>query len=169
MMINPGQVIKNYLQDLPLPFCFTVSGLAFTFLFLQTGLDLWRSGSKSPIGAAGIALVGLLYGTVVVALVAALAWAASKPLGGTRSLDWTLRAFALSYSPALIYTTLGLLFNIALGWNTSVAFGVTGLLWALMPLLYTTREMLQGKLGAGIVLATICGGLLLFGWALITT
>jgi len=169
MMVNPGGVLKNLLQDIPIALCFSASGLAFTFFFLQTGLDLWRTGSKSPAGVAAFTLIGLLYGTAAVALVALAAWASSRALGSDRSLEWVMRAFALSYCPALIYAFLGLLFNIIFGWHTSVAFGVSGMLWALMPLLFTTREMLKDKLGAAILLATVCGGLLLFGWALITT
>jgi hypothetical protein len=169
MMINPGGVFKNLMNDVPPILCFSVSGLAFTFFFLQTGLDLWRAGLKSPAGVVAFALIGTLYGTVTVALVATVAWAVSRPLGGEKSLDWALRAFTLSYCPALIYALLGLLFNMAFGWNTSIAFGVTGMLWALMPLVFTAREMLQERLGASMLLAAICGGLLLFGWALITT
>jgi hypothetical protein len=169
MMINPGGVLKNLMRDVPIVLCYSISGLAFTFFFLQTGLDLWRAGTRSPAGVVGFTFIGTLYGTAVVALVAALAWAVSRPLGGERSLEWVLRAFALSYCPALIYALLGLLFNIAFGWHTSIAFGVTGMLWALMPLAFTAREMLEEKLGAAILMATLCGGLLLFGWALITT
>jgi len=168
IMLNPGHVIANLLEGIPLPFCFAVPGLAFTFFFLQTGLDLWRVGARSPAGVTGLAFLGMLYGTVGVALVAALAWAVSRPLGGTRGPDWTLRAFALGYFPALVYAALGLLFNLALGWHTAIAFGATGVLWALAPLIVVSREMLGGRLWAGIVMSTLCGGLILVGWALIT-
>lgn len=168
IMLNPGHVIRNLLEGIPLPVCLIAPGLAFTFFFLQTGLDLWRVGARSPAGVAGLTFVGMLYGTAGVALVAALAWAVSRPLGGARALDWTLRAFALSYSPALIYATLGLLFNLAFGWHTAIAFGATGVLWALAPLIMVSREMLGGRLWAGIVMSTLCGGLILVGWALIT-
>ena len=166
IMLNPGHVIRDLLGDVPLPVAFIVPGLAFTVFFLQTGLDLWRAGAKSPAGVVGLTFLGTLYGTVGLALVAAVAWAVSRPLGGTRSLEWTLRAFGLCYSPTLIYATLGLLFNLAFGWRTSLAFGVTGVLWALAPLIIAIREMLDERLGAGIALATFCGGLVLFGWAL---
>lgn len=168
IMLNPGYVIRDLLKDVPLPLCFSASGLAFTLFFMQTGLDLWRVGSKSPAGVVGFTLLGALYGTIVVALVAAAAWAVSRPLGGDRSLAWATRAFALSYCPALIYAALGLFFNVAFGWHTSIAFGATGVLWALAPLIIAAREMLEERLGASIVLATLCGGLILFGWALIT-
>lgn len=167
IMLNPGHVIRDLLNDVPLPFCFAASGLAFTFFFLQTGLDLWRAGSKSPAGVVALTLLGALYGTAGVAVVAALAWAVSRPLGGNRSIDWVLRAFALSYCPALIYAALGLLFNLAFSWHTSIAFGATGVLWALAPLIFACREMSGERPWVGVVLATLCGGLLLFGWAFI--
>jgi len=168
VMLNPGYVIRELLAGVPIPFALSVSGLAFTFLFLQTGLDLWRTGAKSPAGVAGLTFLGTLYGTVGVVLMATLAWAVSKPLSGACGLEWTLRAFALSYSPALIYAALGLFFNLAFGWHTAIAFGATGVLWALAPLIFASREMLGGRLWAGIVMSTLCGGLILFGWALIT-
>jgi hypothetical protein len=168
VMLNPGYVIRELFASVPLPFAFSVSGLAFTLFFLQTGLDLWRVGAKSPAGVVGLAFLGILYGTAGVALVAAFAWAVSRPLRGACDLEWTLRAFALSYSPALIYASLGLFFNLAFGWHTAIAFGATGVLWALAPLIMVSREMLGGRLWAGIVMSTICGGLILVGWALIT-
>lgn len=168
IMLNPGHVIGNLLEDMPLPLCLIVPGFAFTFFFLQTGLDLWRVGARSPGGVVGLTFIGTIYGTVGVALVAALAWAVSRPLGGTRGLDWTLRAFGLAYAPALLYSLLGMFFNLAFGWHTALAFGATGVLWALAPLIMASREMMGGRLWAGIVTSTLCGGLILVGWALIT-
>jgi hypothetical protein len=85
MMVNPGGVLKNILQDVPVALCFSASGLAFTF-------------------------------------------------------------------------------NIIFGWHTSIAFGVSGMLWALMPLLFTAREMLKDRLGAAILLA--CSALMIIIFAL---
>ena len=109
-----------------------------------------------------------MYGTAAVAAVAALAWVASRPFAGGRSLDWTLRAFSLAYVPALLYALLGLLFNLAFGWHTALAFGATGMLWAFAPLVFAVREMAGERLGVSLVAATLCGGALLFGWAIIT-
>lgn len=80
-------------------------------------------------------------------------------------MDWSIRAISLSYSPTLVYAASGLLFNLFLGWNTAVAFGVTGVLWALGPINAAVKEMVNGKTGPSIVLSTICGVLVLFAWA----
>lgn len=50
-----------------------------------------------------------------------------------------------------------------------MAFGVTGLLWALGPMISTLRGMLAGRTAIAVVLATLLGGLMLFGWAFLGT
>ena len=167
VMLDPGGVLRDMLDDVPSVFSLCIPGLAFSLLFLQAGLDLHRVMVRSSAGVVGLTCVGLLYGVAGIALVASAAWAFSRAMGGTRSLDWTFRAFGISYTPSLIYAACGLFFNAAFGWNTSAAFGVTGLLWSIAPLTSTGREMLGDRLGLSIALATACGGLLLFGWALI--
>jgi hypothetical protein len=167
MMVNPGGVLKGMLHQVAPPLALGVSGLAFCLFFLQTGLDMNRVGSGNLLGAATLAGIGLVYGTAGVAFVAALAWLVSRPLGGTGTLGWTVRAFGLGYSPTLVYVVLGVLANLVLGWNTSLAFGVTGVLWALGPMVATLREILGGRIMPSIVLATVCGGALLLGWTLI--
>jgi len=167
VMLDPGGVLRDMLDNVPSVFSLCIPGLAFTLLFLQAGLDLYRAGAKSSEGVFGLTLLGALYGVAGIALVAAAAWSFARAMGGVRSFDWTLRAFGISYTPSLIYAVCGLFFNAAFGWNTSAAFGVTGLLWSIAPLTSTGREMLGERLGLSIALATVCGGLLLFGWALI--
>lgn len=155
------------LDNVPPVFSLCIPGLAFTLLFLQAGLDLNRIMARSPAGVVGFTFLGALYGVAGIALVAAAAWAFARAMGGSRSFDWTLRACGISYTPSLIYAACGLFFNAAFGWNTAAAFGVTGLLWSIAPLTSVGREMLGDRLGLSIALATVCGGLLLFGWALI--
>jgi hypothetical protein len=167
MMINPGGALKTVLGGVATPVALAVSGLAFCLFFLQTGLDMNRVGTGNLVGALSLAGIGLVYGTAGVAFVAALAWAVSRPLGGTGTLLWTIKAFALGYSPTLLYVVLGVVANLTLGWNTSLAFGVTGVLWALGPMVATLREMLGGRVVPSIILATVCGGALLLGWTLV--
>jgi len=62
---------------------------------------------------------------------------------------------------------VGLIFNLAAGWNTAIAFGVTGVLWALLPVIAILREMTGEKLGVSLAISTLCGGLILCGWALV--
>ena len=167
MILNPGQVVKGALDRVPWPVSLTISGLAFTLFFLQTGLDMHRVGTASAGAAVGFTFLGLFFGTAGVALVAAVGWALARLLGGERSLEWTVRAFCLAYTPTLIFATVGLIFNLAAGWNTAVAFGVTGVLWALLPIIAILKEMTGEKLGASLAISTLCGGLILCGWALL--
>ena len=165
MILNPGQVVKTALQDVPWPFCLAISGLAFTLFFLQTGLDMHRVGTAGTGKIIGFTFLGLGLGTVGVGIVAAVGWALSRPLGSTRSLPWTLRAFCLAYTPTLVFVIVGLVVNLAAGWNTSVCFGITGALWALHPLLGIFKEMTGEKVAASLLLTTICGALILSVWA----
>ncbi|NPV58272.1 MAG: hypothetical protein HPY75_01260 [Actinobacteria bacterium] len=167
MILNPAQAVKGALESVPWVFSLAVSGLAFTLFFLQTGLDMKDAGTASAGKVAGFTFLGLALGTAGVALAAALAWAASRPFGQGRSLEWTVRAFCLAYTPTLIFCAVGLVFNLATGWYTAVAFGVTGALWALYPMLSIVKEMTGEKLWASLLISTFCGGLVLSAWALL--
>ncbi len=167
MILNPAQVVKGALEKVPWPVSLSVSGLAFTLFFLQTGLDMHRVGTASAGKAAGFTFLGTALGTSGVALVACVAWAASRLMGGDRPLDWTIKSFCLAYTPTLIFCVVGLLFNLAGGWNTAVAFGVTGVLWALYPIFAIVKELTGEKIWASLLLSTLCGALVLSGWALL--
>lgn len=166
---NPRAVFQEHLSAVPAPVCLLISGLAFALFYLQTGLDV---GRKSPTGMAyalALAALGLAVGTVGIGLLALVAWLFARPCGRGQSLGWAVRAFGLSYSPALIYAGLGVAANLLLHWNTSLAFGVTGVLWALGPMLVAIREMTGQRTGLSVMIATICGALMLVGWALIVS
>ncbi|MEW6555542.1 MAG: hypothetical protein AB1384_14810 [Actinomycetota bacterium] len=167
MILNPAQAVKGALESVPWVYSLAISGMAFTLFFLQTGLDMYRVGTASTRAAVGFTFLGTALGTAGVALVATLAWAASRPLGGDRSLQWTIRAFCLAYTPTIIFCTVGLVFNLAVGWNTAIAFGITGVLWALYPILAICREMTGEKLWASMAISTVCGALVLSAWALL--
>lgn len=167
MMFNPGLVVKKIMLNVPWPFSLSVSCLAYTFFFMQTGLDLVRTGSAGPSFVAVTAAMGFVYGTAGVALIAMLAWLLTKAFGNRQTVGWAVSAFGLGYSSALVYALMGLVFSLVFEWRTSVAFGATGVLWAMGPMIAAIREMTGGRLGVSIVIATVCGGLLLFGWALI--
>lgn len=167
MMVNPAGVLKKRMASISPIWALGVSGLAFTLFFLQTGLDLHRNG-QSLLVIPVLSLVGLFYGTAVVTLIALLAWLLSRPFGGEKPTGWSIKAFALGYSPALIYSLLGLPFNLIFHWNTAIAFGVTGMLWALGPMVATIRELTGQKIGVSVIVASVCGGLLLLGWSLLS-
>ena len=167
MIVNPGEVVKQQMGKVSWPYSLLVSGLSFTFFFLQTGLDLLRSGQIEPAGVVLITLLGLLYGTVGVALIAVMVWALAQAGERNITLDWAVSAFALGYSATLVYALTGLIFSLALGWKTAVAFGVTGVLWALRPTLFTIKQMSGDRVAFSIALTTLCGAILLVGWSLL--
>jgi len=167
MMINPGEVVKNQMGRMPWPYSILISGLAFTLFFLQTGLDMMRSGKIEVSTAVIIAMLGLLYGTAGVALIAVMSWALAQAGNRDYTIQWAISSFALGYSATLVYALIGLIFSLALGWKTAVAFGVTGVLWALRPTLFTVRQMSGDRVAFSITLATLCGAILLIGWALL--
>ena len=167
MMVNPAGVLKKRIVSVSFVWALAVSGTAFTLFFLQTGLDLNRNGKPGPLVVV-LASIGLIYGTVIVAAIAMVAWQLTRLFGGAKSLDWSIKAFALGYSPALIYATLGLLVNAIFHWKTAIAFGVTGMLWALGPMIAAIKEMTDQKTALSMVIATLCGGMLLLGWSLLS-
>ncbi len=167
MIINPGEVVKNQMTKIPWPYSLMISGLSFALFFLQTGLDLMRSGQIVVSTVILMTMLGLLYGTAGIALLAVLVWAISQAAKRNITMEWTISSFALGYSPTLVYALSGLIFSLALGWKTAVAFGVTGVLWALRPTLFTIKQMSGERVGFSIAMTTLCGAILLAGWALL--
>lgn len=167
MIINPGEVVKTQMGRVPWPYSLAVSGLSFTLFFMQTGLDLLRSGGIEASGVVLMTMLGLFYGTAGVALLAVMVWALAQAGERNITMGWSISAFALGYSATLVYAMTGLLFSLAFGWKTAVAFGVTGVLWALRPTLFTIKQMSGERVAFSIALTTMCGALLLVGWSLL--
>ncbi|WP_373484595.1 hypothetical protein [Acetobacterium sp.] len=167
MIANPGEVIKKQLIKIPWPYTILLSGLAFTLFFLQTGIDLFRAGTIGIERVILIAMIGLFFGTAGVVLLAMLSYLLAQ--GGKRNLPpgWAISNFALGYSVTLIYSLCGLLFSLAFHWNTAVAFGITGVLWSLRPTLFTIKQMSGDATVLSVVLTTLCGAIMLFGWGLL--
>ncbi len=164
VMFNPGSVVEAAVGKSPVG-ALAISGAAFALFFFQTGLDVARQ-TGAGMGAAGVlAAIGAVYGTLGMAVIALVAWVLCLPFKSGHSPLWAMRAFGVAYSPALVYALLGLPFNLLLGWNTALSFGVTGVLWAFSPTMSTLKSMTNGSLGASALYATITGGLLLFGWS----
>lgn len=166
MMISPAATIKGAMSGIPWMLSVTVSSVAFGLLFLQTGLDLYKTGQKelSFIILSGAA--GVVYGLIAIPLMGALIWAILKLAKSDKGIKWAISSFCLSYSGALIYGLLGIAFSLLLGWKTSVAFGVTGVLWAMGPMIVTIREMTNGKNSLSIPIATLAGILVILSWSL---
>ncbi len=157
MIINPGEIVKNQMSQIPWPYSLSISGLSFTLFFMQTGLDLFRSGQADAGTVVLMALLGLLYGTAGIALLAVMVWALAQAAERNITMEWAISTFALGYSATFIYAASGLIF--------SLAFGVTGLLWALRPTMFTIKLMSGERVAFSIAMTTLCGAILLIGWS----
>jgi len=163
VMFNPAGLIQERISTVSWLKTLLIPGLAFSLFFMQTALDQNFEGVRTLF----LTLLGLLYGTVGIIFISLIAWGGSRIFGGKTKATSAIRSFALAYSPTLIYVVLGFFANTFLGWRTAIAFGVTGVLWALGPMITTLRQMTGGKTVASITLATICGAILLFGWSIL--
>lgn len=165
MMINPSGTLKNAILSTKWYFSVAISGLAFGLFFLQTGLDLYKTGQKGFSFVLISGGTGVLYGMIAIPLIGLLLWAILKIYKSENDIKSTISSFCLSYSGALIYGILGLIFSLAFGWKTSIAFGVTGVLWAIGPMIVGIREMTKGKNGMSIPIATIISAVVLVSWS----
>lgn len=166
MMINPSGLLKSTMLSTKWYFSFIVSGLAFGLFFVQTGLDLYKTGQKGIDFVLLSAGVGVLYGLLLIPLLGFLVAVVLKISKSDKKIGQIISLFCLSYSGALIYGILGIVFSLVLGWRTSVAFGVSGVLWAIRPIIVTIREMTGGKNIMSIPIATIISGVILISWSL---
>jgi len=167
MMMNPAGVLRNALKGTKWYFSIGVSALAFGLFFIQTGLDLYKTGQKGFWFVLFCLVLGLLYGMLAIPLFAVVIWLVLKVSKAETTMLETISAFCLSYSGALIYGLIGIIFSIVLGWNTSVAFGVTGVLWAIGPMMYTIRELTGGNHKLSIPISSLVGVIVLLSWSLL--
>jgi len=114
-----------------------------------------------------LTLLGIVYGCVGVGgfafISSAVARSKNSELGTTESV---IVAFSLGYTATLIYQLVGLVFALVLDWNTSIAFGVSGMLIALRPMMAIIRKISDNAV-VGVVLSTLGGIVLLLGWSLL--
>lgn len=166
MMLSPASVLKSAISGLPLGFSVAVSSAAFCLFFLQTGLDLYKTGQKGIWFAALSAAAGAAYGLAFIPFIGIVVWAVLKLTKANKSLKWIISSICLSYSGALIYGITGILFSTILGWRTSVAFGATGVLWAAGPMIVAIRAATDGKNALSIPVATLVCGVVLVSWSM---
>lgn len=164
MMINPAGALRSALASSWMMSA-AVSGLAFGLFFAQTGLDLVKTGQKDLLYIALSVAVGLGYGLLLIPLLGVGIWVTLKIAKSEKKLSETISAFCLSYSGALIYGIVGIIFSLVLGWKTSVAFGVTGVLWAIGPIMVTIRDLTKGKTSLSIMVSTIVSAIILISWS----
>lgn len=164
MMISPAGALKSALSGKCWYLSIIVSVLAFGLFFLQTGLDLYKTGQKD-FSFVFVALgTGAAYGLVVIPLVAMFIWIILKAARIEETMFQVVSAFCLSYSGALIYGIIGTIVSLTLGWKTAVAFGVTGVVWAVGPMMYTIRELTNGKTFLSIFISAVVGLAVLVSW-----
>ena len=166
MMINPAGTLKNALIT-KWYFAVVISALAFGLFFGQTGLDLYKTGQKGWDFVVLSGGAGMVYGIVAIPLLAVVIWVILKAAKTDKSLLQTISSFCLSYSGALIYGIIGIIFSLALGWKTSVAFGVTGVLWAIGPMIITIRDLTGGRNALSVPIATTVGIAVLISWSVL--
>ena len=167
VLLNPGGARAGDIAFIPWTLTLLVSGAAFGLFFLQTGLDRLDAGTADRAGLGLLVALGCVFGTLGVLSLALVAWILLSLGGGKAAPKDVIRAFALAYSPTLVAVSLGLVAHLLLGWRTAVAFGVTGVLWAVGPINSTLRRMSGGKTLLSLALASVCGALLLLGWGLL--
>lgn len=164
MMMNPAGALKGALSG-RWYLSVAVSSLAFGLFFIQTGLDMYKTGQKELSFVLLSVGTGMAYGLVVIPLISVFMWVILKAARTDKSLLQAVSAFCLSYSGALIYGILGLIISLTMGWKTSIAFGATGVLWAIGPMMFTIRELTGGKNALSVSLATLVGAAVLFSWS----
>jgi len=165
VMANPRGVVAAHVDDLGWFTALVVPTAAFGLLFLQSGLDIRSVGGAGLSRTVGLGVTGVVLGLIGVPLLALAAWIVTLPFDRSRSLGWTVRAFCLAYAPALVYGVCGLVMHLVMGWNTAIACGITGVLWALSPLVATLNEMNGDRRRLSLVLATLMGVAVLVVWA----
>ena len=164
MMVSPAGAIKGALSS-KWYVSVAVSALAFGLFFIQTGLDLYKTGQKDMSFVILSLGTGVFYGLLVIPLLAGIIWLILKISKIRIGLLQVVSSFCLSYSGALIYGLLGIGFSIVLGWKTSVAFGVSGVLWAIGPMIITIRELTGGKNSLSVPMATLVSAIVLISWS----
>ena len=97
MMINPAGALKGAFSSrwyLGL----VVSALAFGLFFIQTGLDLYKTGQKEMNFVLISAGAGITYGIIMIPLIGMVIWVILKAAKTDKSLLQAISAFCLSYS-----------------------------------------------------------------------
>lgn len=158
-LFNPAELIND--ESCRFSFAgFLFSIPAFTFLYLQTALD---SGHSVLFGV----IKGIFFGSFGIAIAGFLIWLILKMAGSRFRLLTVLGLIALSYTTTLLFTVVGLLLHVLLGWNTSVSCGITGVLSAIGPMSGVIISLTSGRKTFSIFIITFTGIYVLFFWALL--
>lgn len=158
--LNPGELINSDIRNKVPLLGLAVSGLSFMLFFILTGLD----NNNSIIFSA---VKGLLFGTIGITFLAVIIWMFVKGFNESNKLDYVIGSFALCYTTTMIFTFVGLLLKMILGWNTSVSLGMSGVLFAYSPMISVITSFTGGKRFWDITIISLAGIYVIFFWALL--
>lgn len=159
-LFNPGELLSQKPKAAPLIIGFVISSIAFALFYLQTSLD-----KNVPFVLS--LLKGLMFGTMGVALAAVLIWLVVMMFGSKTGLISLMSAIALSYTTTLIFVLVGLTLHFAMGWNTAMSCGITGVLAAFGPMSGVISRLCNGKKTLNIMIVTFTGVYVLLCWGLL--
>ncbi|AEE95516.1 hypothetical protein [Mahella australiensis] len=166
MMLSPASALSSSVSKIAIWFPIAVSSSAFCLFFLQTGLDLYKTGQKELNFVYTSAIAGTAYGLIFIPIVSVLIWIFLR-LGKTqKDLKWVISSICLSYSGSLLYGVAGLIFSLFFAWKTSVAFGATGVIWAAGPMIVVIRAATDGQSKLSIPIATLVCAMVLISWSI---
>lgn len=167
MMISPRNALKHTVSKFPWGYSIVVSTMAFGLFFFLTGFDLYKTGQKGINFTIMSLGAGVLYGGIIIPAISVLTWVLLKTIKSKIKITFAISSFCLSYCGMLIYCVFGLVFTLILGWKVSIAFGVTGILWSIGPMVMAIREMSNGKDHINIFIATLVSCFTLITWTLL--
>jgi len=165
MMIRPMEMVNGKIDKIPWMFSLLVSGGAFGLFFLLTGLDLFKTGQKGFVFVLLSVISGFAYGLLIIPIFGSVGWLIMKLFKTDKSLTWTIKSLCMSYGSGLIYGLVGLVFSLFFNWKVSIAFGMTGALWAIGPMFYTFRKMSRDRISISLILSTIIGAAVIYSWS----
>ena len=156
----------TYTQDLPvywyLYILFPV--LTYLLLFLQFGLDIYSLSINTPVKIILNCLIGLCLGLIILALELFSAVVISKVVNIKCDIKKLIYTMSMTYAIPLTINLIGLFINI-FNVRTSLSFGITGILFAFIPLLdilyYLTKSRKGRHISLVFVTVIICVTLIL--------
>lgn len=130
MCFNPSAIVKTSESNKLKYVGFAVPALTFMFYFWQYGIDKTRMGLMGNADIAILCIIGFITGPVLIALTAA----ALKIFN--RSVPYTdcTSDIGFTFTLPLLINFLALLLNAIFKINTSAMFGMTGVLFSLIPM-----------------------------------
>ena len=154
-----------YLEETKIPWIFYMifPALSYLFLFLQTGLDRADMGFIEPAGVFKTSVYGLILGCILFFFLSAvlflIAYIFKKPIEFLKVLE----CVGIAHLLPLIINLSGFTFRFLTGWDTSVTFGLTGVMISLIPLLGFILNIYKNKITPVLINITALGIAIILG------